>query len=929
MTEPGEKKREQNKETDSASPAKPEADHRLAKDTAGGRAKESENMFEQLSSGLKAISMGLAHPDLSMARDAFNQGLDQATGRHSGEELVAPINGEAARSYLKGKQVAEAIEAGKLDASKLSAEDNKSLETFHGVRKAIGKVPLYDQESLLGYVEKRLGEKARDAKTTATPLSERTSLPSQKPTTADKPTAVQKPATGDKSPAGEKTGAVGPRPMPGDKHPAAEKTSAAVPRPIPGDKSGAPVVDKPSGVAARPHTDKTGLAAPNSGSDRPSMVISNAAADKSAVGDARGAKRDLPGIHVTSDKEDDSKLTADKSGEPPKATTTDRTVPFVAAPQATHDATPAGSGPVPGGESMRRSPDKADEPKPAAAKSGEAPKLSKPASPEDSSDTSRSTLRLDASSPPVQRAGGADATNWLTAQNAGKRSADAISQNPDMPTSNPAGISRVPAGDSPGPLKAQWRGQDHGGALDERSREQASRGDTADGALASGSTGRLLGRTPEATESRADTFAGRLLEAKRSADLAQLTARNFPAGVHWSNRIEKQTGPTQPIRPASEQPHSPRPFDQPMQTGRSQSWRAGSEPPPPSGRGQSPAGSNRIIQSRVPGSSENGASNQVRTQDSSTQFSFNGRIQNRYITGAEIALAAIIAASGIRRLRAEESIAAQPQARGAEKAISRTDGTSTLHVSERTIPARILRTMEDALTVPSASVGPRSFSCAVRVADKRYITGAELTLAAILASAGISRISSHTKIDSFGFGDQNAGAKPFITPSGKSEVRNPDSRLPEVESKKKRPAEPDSELVNASDSGQTMKGSDAEAPPRKRVVLHRETVMIGRKDTLVSLAEHHRHDRNLGWLIADLNPTRIKETMMDSKRIVEVRSREQLELPALEDVEEFYANRPQHAVPENLITIVVENEIDVELLDSNLSTLFSDPALDS
>jgi len=76
-------------------------------------------------------------------------------------------------------------------------------------------------------------------------------------------------------------------------------------------------------------------------------------------------------------------------------------------------------------------------------------------------------------------------------------------------------------------------------------------------------------------------------------------------------------------------------------------------------------------------------------------------------------------------------------------------------------------------------------------------------------------------------------------------------------------------------------------------------------------------------LIADLNQAHIKETYFDKKRIIEVRSRQKLELPVAEDIETFYRNRPSGSDPDNLITIVEESSIDKELVDTHLGSLLS------
>jgi hypothetical protein len=104
-------------------------------------------------------------------------------------------------------------------------------------------------------------------------------------------------------------------------------------------------------------------------------------------------------------------------------------------------------------------------------------------------------------------------------------------------------------------------------------------------------------------------------------------------------------------------------------------------------------------------------------------------------------------------------------------------------------------------------------------------------------------------------------------------------------------------------------------------VLYRPTWLINKGETLVSIAESLFQDANLGWLIADLNRERLKESFEDGKRIVEVRTREKLELPVAQDIVAFYRDRPKHADPDNLITIVVERHLDRQIVDGQLNMI--------
>lgn len=102
---------------------------------------------------------------------------------------------------------------------------------------------------------------------------------------------------------------------------------------------------------------------------------------------------------------------------------------------------------------------------------------------------------------------------------------------------------------------------------------------------------------------------------------------------------------------------------------------------------------------------------------------------------------------------------------------------------------------------------------------------------------------------------------------------------------------------------------------------YRPLWLVTKKDSLSLLAEQIYQDPDVGWLIADMNIRRVRETWMNGKRIIELQSRQQLELPIQEDIDLFKAHKAKEACGENLITIVVENQLDKELVNSQLQAL--------
>ncbi|QQR58511.1 MAG: hypothetical protein IPG59_03165 [Candidatus Melainabacteria bacterium] len=108
---------------------------------------------------------------------------------------------------------------------------------------------------------------------------------------------------------------------------------------------------------------------------------------------------------------------------------------------------------------------------------------------------------------------------------------------------------------------------------------------------------------------------------------------------------------------------------------------------------------------------------------------------------------------------------------------------------------------------------------------------------------------------------------------------------------------------------------------QNQIVGFRPLWLVAPKDTLTKLGELIYQDPDVGWLIADMNSKQIKETWIDGKRVIEMQSRQQIELPIQEDIDLFKISKPKEAIAENLITIVQVNQLDKELIESQLQTL--------
>lgn len=211
--------------------------------------------------------------------------------------------------------------------------------------------------------------------------------------------------------------------------------------------------------------------------------------------------------------------------------------------------------------------------------------------------------------------------------------------------------------------------------------------------------------------------------------------------------------------------------------------------------------------------------------------------------------------------------------------------------------------------------------------EKRELTGAEIAIAAIIAAAGVAR--TRPEDARIPREPQPPGQKPVAQDgAGGHSLDVPIGFLPQFHV--------EGDAVSLKGSGQGEEGGEKAALEKpeevhSRVaapqpVMLRPTCLISERDTLVSLAEELFHDANLGWLIADLNADRIRQSWVEGRRVVEINNRQELVVPVWQDIVEFYQNRSAAAVPENLVTIVIATQVDRELLDSALGVVMGGQA---
>ncbi|HEY9870528.1 MAG TPA: hypothetical protein V6D08_15290, partial [Candidatus Obscuribacterales bacterium] len=363
----------------------------------------------------------------------------------------------------------------------------------------------------------------------------------------------------------------------------------------------------------------------------------------------------------------------------------------------------------------------------------------------------------------------------------------------------------------------------------------------------------------------------------------------------------------------------------------------------------------------------------------------------RYVTGAEIALAAVIAAAGAARVRPEATAGRAPDDSLSPAVTPPSDVlkpqrqpvavTRIGAVGAQFAPDKPSGSAQGASTASLPSGEASICATANAAADKRYITGAEIALAAVIAAAGSARVRTEPVIASpadravvgilpalsgesrihNGTGARNPQGSALREPTGARDVSDvagrdahsrpcpsanqsdnahgaldhhahtasttdPGRNPSDITAVRKRIGLEYEDLPeSAADSGAGVGHGEppaSRAARAPRTVLRRPTTLVAANDTLVTIAEAFFHDANLAWLIADLNRDRIKESWIDGRRVVELRNRQRLDLPVWDDIAEFYSTRDVAAASENIVTIVEECQVTRELLQSTLAPVF-------
>jgi hypothetical protein len=913
-------------------------DEEVRKKSADAKAKEPEKLSASPGDPLSFVGQLLG--------DAKNLAVDAASGTHSGDKFLSAITPELAAQYQRGKEVHERTESVGVKQNPLSERDRKDLEAFNNVRKNIAQVPLYDRDSLTRYVEKGIAQKAKSAPPDA--QSKVSKEPVARPDAASKPEQIVK-ASGV-----AKTGTA--YPAQGDKpiHPA-QANRPAQPAKI--------AQSERKDVVAPAGDTRTAIAKPIQPAHLPERIAPESRAagnrtqfDQIAGSPAKDVKSDLPRNlpSVPSNREERLPEETSAAADRAKARSVEAHL------QTSHNQRDNSGdrvlpvAPAAHSQSPERQPASETDVKPMNRTAHDVKTQGWDISKTESFVSKASITGSNAISTFERRTGYNARDQQSEKQNLPGRSIEAnyktqarVVGSGEVQESKPKVVEsqlRYVAHhdvanarndvESAGATQYRRCFENMRRVLDERTYIANNLGQRHSSAEQSQVNSLVT------LQENADTIEIRrhlpgserrisLAEIKNSLpdqrvhQVVRISEERFPAGLRWQNAIRQPDAA--PPGGRTGQPETPGVIPSVKLTDRS----AGNASIRPGTPGEIP-------QNTV-GKKPSGAAKVL---------SFNGRVHDRYITGAEIALAAIIAAAGAKRIRLDETqpgseIATQiprvqkmqaflPSTAASEKGTARTDAPK-LEPRRAEVVAATDRAIS---TARQKGIPQETFTSTFKPTEKRFLTGVEVALAAVIASCGTARIR------------QNFSTVPTDLLQGtdkRQETR--EQKNNEHESSGQQTNEQESSVRQANEQGlseqltneQELKGGarkhkdsadenfcDDDVPGTLLYLqthrYNRRTVLIGPGDTFVSIAESRlkNRDGNLGWLIADINLPRIKETYIDGKRIVEVRSRQAIELPAFEDITAFRNHRKEEHKAENLVTIVVETQVDRELLNEHL-----------
>ncbi len=878
------------------------------KKSAEAKAKEPEKSNAPSNDGLSVIGQLLG--------DGKNFAVDALSGIHSGDKVLSSITPQLAAQYQLGKELQEQISSGAVKQSQLSASEQKNLEAFNSVRKSISQVPLYDRDSLTRYVEKGIQQKAKAAPQDASQPTVAKDGTSHKAPGKQAEHQVPKDGSDPKRSAAHPSQTVR-KDVPGptttgvnaDTKTASQKPSQAIrpqdltavrphdrsePRPQervevrPQDRSGTRSLESRTSVP-RPQSDSSlanSQASVQTEGQRNSLVSNNKEAKSSELGAQRAGDYAQSG-HAESHSPQKVGEVASKSTNHSPADATAQAFKVSRAESYVNKTFREGSSAISAFE-RRTGYD---------ARVHQESKLNLYGRNFESQTTTQSQAReIGRVDGVIGRAENQEQKLIRVSESLRNSSAqrDAVASISPYIQRSFENMRRI---------------------FDERTSivdvlNKESRTTVPKDIRSTGSPETLdVLRHPPGAERRLSLSEIRnSLSEQRVQQIVRTSEERFPAGLRWQNAI-RQADSSAPSG-KGRAPEAP---------GTNLSVRAVD-------RGAGSAS----IQPGMPGEISQSKAGQSASETAKV-LSFNGRVTDRYITGAEIALAAIIAAAGAKRIRFDETIPGSDigtqiprvqkiQAFLPHKSVS-DKGTSRMDVPkvDQRRPDIPFAENRAASTLRQNVSHQETFTSTFKPTEKRYVTGVEVALAAIIASCGTARIRQN-------FSESTAEDRmPAVSKDELNEsVLSGEIRHEKSPNEKLQTMTDSSERKAKAQAWDEQDSPDDNVPGTLRYLqthkFNRRTVLIGSNDTFVSIAERDllNKDGNLGWLIADINLNRIKETYIDGKRIVEVRSRQTIDIPTADEIIVFMRHRKDEYKAENLVTIVVETQLDRELLNERL-----------
>lgn len=221
-------------------------------------------------------------------------------------------------------------------------------------------------------------------------------------------------------------------------------------------------------------------------------------------------------------------------------------------------------------------------------------------------------------------------------------------------------------------------------------------------------------------------------------------------------------------------------------------------------------------------------------------------------------------------------------------------------------PRGTIKTLVSSARRAAASPPPRS-------SDRRYfITGPEIAFATIIALAAAAKARPDQP-------DILAGRL-----EARYELHLPDNAGSATKSDRKEESNYNGEVIDKKEeiSYSFFDTVASDRPkPANRV---RPKVLVGKDDTLVSLAEQLFDDPQLAWLILDINNDSLTVIIMDGRSIVRLRCRQEIFIPVSQDIAEFSGR--ELPASSHLVTVVDDNQVDREILDSAFDPLLGNAA---